>query len=735
MAKCKYLGISTNNLKNVDVCFNPADIILFEGPSGSGKSSLAVDTIHKISEDELFQLIGLKEDTSSYSIRCYENILPSVCLQQENYNSNPRSTIATYFGLDHAFKQLFAEEHSIPQRVFQYNCPEFSCPACAGLGVSMIPDVLRIVDYSCTIEKVPFRVWRNNDIEYYRQALVVFCRDNDIDVTKQFRQLNVSQQNLLLSGTGLQKHSIRFVSNKRHKTKTSVYKGPVAELSEQITQNKLAHSRKKYLQESICPKCRGKRFSDKVLSYKLHGKSIGDLYQLEASELLFWINEHIRSHKMGRSQARTYEHVQRFLSNILRLSIGYLHLGRSIPSLSGGELQRLRLCKAINTHFRNLIYVLDEPTAGLHPDEWPMIVKIVEDLKARRNTIAIIEHNSAFRGIADSRFILGPEGGCKGGYLVETSAAPMDFQSGIRYFESKKHIEVFSASYMNISNLNVRVPLGTIVGVCGVSGSGKSSFLKGVLPRFLENTIYLNQSPIQGNSYSIVATAINVLTHIQEMYSRKMRVDKSSFVFSSKGKGQCSSCNGTGYLELSSGYGLHHSICPECKGRRFSNIALSYKLNGISIYDLLSMDIDSVLSHIPWEEKATVSALQKMNLIGLGYLSLFRDVSTLSGGEAQRVKLVDAFTKRSTSRTLLLDEPFRGVDDYNAVRILRHLYAMVDDGYSIIMALHDPKILQCCSYIIEFGPRGGNEGGRLLYSGTRLGLKKAQYSRIAHYLT
>lgn len=733
--KMQYHGITTNNLRDIDIKIEQGEVVFFSGPSGSGKSSLAIDTIHKISEDEFFQLCNVREDISTYAIKDYDNILPSVCLQQENYNRNPRSTIATYFSLDIHFKELFSLVNNVSKANFQFNTRDTWCEACCGSGVSLTPDPLTIVDFACRIKDLPFRPWRVSLSEYYQQSLLLFCEEQGISPARKFQSLSAKQQDLLLNSESEKKYKIQFRSNRRKHTKTSKYHGPILELRRQLQEDKLPKYRLKYFAHSTCETCNGARFSAEVLKHQLYGKNIGELYLLEADLLVDWIREYEKHWKHKPKEARPFRRIARFLESLARLKLNYLQLNRSIPSLSGGELQRLRLAKATTSHFTNFLYVLDEPTSGLHPSEWKTIANVVSELKRRKNTVLLIEHNGFLRKVSDRVVCLGPGGGKNGGMIVRdrgkrTGTGTLDRV----FFPAESAAKIRNATYNNIVNASFDIPMKTLVGVCGVSGSGKTSLLSGILPRYLDNTQYFSQSPIGGNAYSIVATAVGALAEIQRLFSERTKASKEYFTFSSRGKGQCGTCLGKGIIEEESAYLKGAVLCPSCGGRRFGPGSWKYRVDGCSIYEFLSLSIDEIVLHVPSEYRKLKQVLELLKSIGLGYLTLFQNVSTLSGGEAQRIKFTGNLLASRTRQVYLLDEPFRGVDRANICGVIGVIYSLVKSGSTVILAEHNPFALGYCSYILEFGPGSGAYGGKVLYLGERDGITASSTSKIARFL-
>ncbi len=730
-----YIGITTNNIKDVDIRIRAEEIVFFGGPSGSGKSSIAVDTIYKISEDELFQLFNTRESVSRYEVKNFENILPAVCLQQENYNRNPRSTIATYFGLDASFKQLLSLKNGVSQSLFQFNTLGSACESCKGTGRAVAPDILAIVDYSAEIKDIPFRIWRASRREYYKKSLELFCEENSINLNSSFNKLPKGKQDLLLYGESGDKYKIDFKSNGRKHTRTAKFVGPLREIMQNIDTGKLPAHQTRYLGEVTCKACQGMRFSPNSLSFYLYGKNIGELYCLEIDVLLDWINEHKREWQRTPNETRPFRHVERFLESLVRLNLNYLSLNRSIPSLSGGELQRLRLAKAVNSHFTNFIYVLDEPTSGLHPSEWGRIAEVIIELKNRKNTIILIEHNEFLRETADRTIWLGPEGGSKGGRIVNSNEQHgCDFMEP-HFFESCSSLEIREASSNNIDSLTCNLPLGTLVGICGVSGSGKTSFMRYIIPRYLNDTQYFSQVPIRGNAYSIVGTALGVFEEIVKIFTDETRSPRESFLYASRGKGQCEACLGKGVVEETSSYIPEQLLCPACSGRRFSEASLRKRWGGLNIHEFLSLSIDDAIPLVPPKCASLAKSLVLASNVGLGYLTLFQNTSTLSGGEAQRVKFTSRMLESKKKQAFLLDEPFRGLDRKNIQAVIQILYSLVENGSSVFISEHNPFALGYCSYILELGPGSGIYGGKVTYLGDASRFRTTPNSKMAELIS
>lgn len=729
----RYLGISTHNLKHIDFSLESKKITLIKGVSGCGKSSLAIDTIYKISADEMAQLTHCETGISSYSIDGYTGIIPAICLRQENFNTNPRSTIGTYFSLNQYIINIFSYITRKPHVIFQFSNPDVSCKRCRGLGTVPVPSINNFVDCFSKLSSRCFRIWNTSDSEFYSILFNEFCKENHIPMNCCFNDLSEKQQELILYGESKDKRTIRYKCNGKIRTRVGRYRGPMVTLNELINNEELTKSNRKYFNDETCPDCHGSRFSDYLTDFTFNGRTLPELYLMEFGDLFFFISKSIQetSDKFIKQQCQL---LLIFLNAAINIRLDYLTLNRTIPSLSGGEFQRISLAKASVVQFNGFLYVLDEPVSALHPAEYSVVTSLIQTIRNRGNSILIIEHSDVFDSIADKVVYLGPEAGKKGGNIVSKSEIKTTKKIPFVFFQKKGSFHIDNAFYNNVRINSLQIPTGTLVGICGISGSGKSTFIRDILPYYIKKSVILNQSAIRGNCYSLVATAINVMGDIEKYFSKNTNKDIKYFWFSSLGPGQCPVCHGSGILsDQSIGWKSEFS-CPACKGKRFSKISLSYKVDGLSIYDFLNLDIDTILEMIP--KDSTISKkLRVLSKLGLGYINLFQNTETLSGGEIQRLKMANAIIRNKKSSALLLDEPFRGLDEANVNKLLDYIYELVNLGCSIFMVEHIPYVLAHCSYIIEFGPGSGKHGGNVIYNGSRADINRCRHSLIAPFIS
>lgn len=731
----EYYGISTHNLKNIDFVIQEGQITVLKGVSGSGKSSLAIDTIYQISEDELSQISSNSEKEAFYIISDYKNIIPAICLRQENFNTNPRSTIGTYSGINRFFQNILAYQYSISRELLKFNNPDISCKRCHGIGSILKPSINDIVEIHAPLSVKSFRIWNGTNSDFYRKLLEAFCADNGIKLSGSFEDLPDKHKQLLLYGKSEKKYTIKYCSAGIKHSKTDRYTGALNFADQLLKETDLSAAQKNYFIEEKCPICDGGRFSVETTQYTLWGKSLSEIYLMNFEKLYFFLEDNLRNTN------DKYVHLQckpvlAYLREAIHINLGHLFLNRSIPSLSGGELQRIGIVKACVTQFNRFLFVIDEPTASLHPSEWHNIVNIVKDICQKGNTILLIEHSHVFDKAANRIIHLGPGAGNDGGNIIPP---PNDDSRRIEkkdhyFIKSPKWIEISKACYNNVDIEYSKIPIGSLIGICGVSGSGKSSFAKKILPQFIKNSTYICQEPIRGNSYSIVASVLGITQEIEHFFAEKVHKKKDFFDFYTRGSiGQCDLCKGVGRVVEKNINWVSENKCPQCKGQRFSQKSLTVYWDKINIYDFMCLTIDQMMCYFDTKSH-TYKKLESTSKMGLGYLRLNQSTDNLSGGEAQRLKISANIFKYKRSRTYILDEPFRGVDAKNINRILDILLNLVEAGNTIFIVEHNPDVIKKCSYIIEFGPSSGSMGGKIVFSGTLADFSKRKNSLMYPYL-
>jgi excinuclease ABC subunit A len=728
MKECiiSYKGIRTNNLKNISIDIPKGCFWGISGPSGSGKSSLAYGTIFAISQYEWEKVSNIPAGAYvNFKVDEYNNVIPSIALKQENLNNNPRSTIATFLRVDKDFKLLFASANNVSPSIFSFNNPKNACPYCNGLGYVSMMDETQLIDWNLSVVEKPFKPWRK---DYHQTLLEKFALSRNISVNKPLKELNNKEMDQLLHGMSEEKLSVSYKVNGKRHTHLFTYVGLLDDLhSLQNDKQHISSSKKlsEYSNIITCGHCRGMRFSDASLKYRYKGKNIGELYSMGLIELDAFISSCIQKEIVG-GQKTLLRNIHRIVNGLIDGNLEYLNLNRSIPSLSGGELQRIRLVNILTSQIDGMMYIIDEPSARLHVSEYDSLLAGLKKLKDTGNTLLMIEHNPYFLKRTDRNIYVGPGSGDRGGELVtinrlEHAAFSYNFEPrGIGEYYKFENI-----SENNIHELNVSIPMNRITGIYGPSGSGKSTLARNI-ERMYKGAEYINQKPLRGSKVSTVASYSEVMDSIRDVYAQANHVLPDIFNFNNE-KGQCHTCGGNGSVsfELDFGKTKIDVVCDDCQGKRFNKEALSYKYKGFSIYEVLNLTIDKLLDEKIFTDDKIVRKLTVLKRLGLGYLTLFRTTDTLSGGEAQRLKLMKCIGKRLNGKLFIFDEPLRGLSNLDAKNVLLIFNEITCQGGTVVFIEHNVIGFEVCDFVLEMGPGKGEKGGKVVYAGTIADFKKS----------
>jgi len=691
-----YNGIRTNNLKSIDIAFNNNELVYIGGISGSGKSSLAFDTIAAISKDEYEKLFDDNKTISDYVIDDYGKVAPAAALRQLNYNVNPRSTIASYFGLFPYLAYILHQATGYNLNDYSPN-GKFRCAECNGLGFVLKVDENRIIDNNITIKEGPFKCWKNANKDYFLQRLLQFCSKEGINTDKHFYELPEEQKQLLLYGTGKEKYKISFNVGGRKRTRTAVYVGPVTEIK-QGKNDLLPKDKEQFMQQHICSECNGSRLNEAIGDAIItNGVNVRDFLTMDFSKVKS-VLETICADKEDARTQRAKEILKNFLNNCKQLNLDYLSLYRSISSLSGGELQRLRMANILMGKLSSLLIVLDEPTGSLHPDEKDTVISYIKGLK-KNHTILVVDYNSQLMELADRSFFLGPRGGSQGGYLIKEDV----FSE-----EEKENLDV----HKNLSDEAIRIPLeseyvkygsdielrlNTINGISGHSGIGKTVILRDILPHTIDNYRYISQKPLKGNWKSNVSTYTELMDDFKSFFSQETGVSKD--VFSLTGKSVCKKCGGRGKIVIGDFYDeTVYETCDACGGTGYSQMVLKHTVNNYNFYSFMQMSVDEMIAMGVKISPRGGKMLELLSRLGLGHLCLNQNIKTLSGGENQRIKLAASLSKGKV-QIYGLDEPTRGLGKRDIQKVMNLLYEKTqEEKKTFIIVEHNQEVLDACSY-------------------------------------
>jgi len=656
-------------------------------------------------------------------------------------------------------------------RTFSFNSPYGACDECTGLGVKIrIDPELVLPDKDRSISEGAIKPFFGPVDGWILSQFRPIARRHGIEFNKPVKNFTKRQLNIILYGTPTEEWGQSF-------------EGIVNMLERRYRETRSDSMKewyRKFMSESLCPKCKGARLKPQSLAVKFVGKSIAEVTKMSIADAINYLSTLNLKDREKFIASRILKELNQRLRFLNDVGLGYLTLDRRMSSLSGGEAQRTQLATQIGSGLTGVLYVLDEPSIGLHQKDNRRLLRTLRKMRDLGNTILVVEHDEETILESDYVIDLGPGAGRHGGYIVATGTPEQIMKNNqsltgkylrhqltipipsIRRNGNSKSLTVLQASENNLKNINVTIPLGTFICITGVSGSGKSTFLNEVLYKALANKLYnskekagshraiqgienidkviiIDQSPIGRTPRSNPATYIGVFTPIRELFSKlpesRIRGYKlGRFSFNVRG-GRCEACQGAGTITIE----MHflpdiHIPCQVCKGKRYGRETLEIRYKGKSISDVLEMTVDEALeffSAIP----QIARKLKTIVDVGLGYIALGQSATTLSGGEAQRVKLSSELAKRSTGKTLyLLDEPTTGLHYADVEKLLNVLQRLVDAGNTVLVIEHNLEVVKAADYIIDLGPEGGEEGGYLIASCTPEKLTRIKRSYTGQYL-
>ena len=669
-------------------------------------------------------------------------------------------------------------------RIFSFNSPHGACPRCTGLGSQMeIDPDLVVPDPTLSIGEGAIAPWSASASDYYDQLAQGIAERYGVDLETPWQHLHQEERDFFLHGTGGDRVQVSYRNRfGRRRAYAAQFEGIVPNLERRYRETESEFSREKieeYMTLRPCPDCKGARLRPESRAVLVAGTAIHEFTGLSARRALAWVRKlHLTEHdrRIARLVLREIEERLQFLENV---GVGYLSMERAAATLSGGEAQRIRLATQIGSSLVGVLYILDEPSIGLHQRDNEKLIATLERLRDLGNTVLVVEHDEGTMRAADHLVDMGPGAGEHGGYVVaqgtpdEVAEAPDSptgqFLAGTRTIETPRrrrkpsgHIGVEGASEHNLKGIDVKIPLGVLCCVTGVSGSGKSTLVNGVLYKALANRLHrakqragahrritgleqvdkiisVDQSPIGRTPRSNPATYIGLFDQIRELFSRTQEArargyKPGRFSFNVKG-GRCEVCRGDGQIKIE----MHflpdvYVPCEQCQGKRYNRETLEVRFKGKTIADVLEMPIEEALGffeHIPKIRRR----VQTLNDVGLGYMRLGQPATTLSGGEAQRVKLAAELCRVATGRTIyILDEPTTGLHFADIQRLLEVLERLVDAGNSVVVIEHNLDVIKVSDRIVDLGPEGGEEGGRIIATGTPEQIARVPESDTGRFL-
>jgi excinuclease UvrABC ATPase subunit len=736
-------GCRENNLKDISLKIPKRKITIFTGVSGSGKSSIVFETVAKEAQRQL-------NETFSAFVRTFlpkygeakadgiENLSTPIIIDQSRLGGNSRSTLGTITDINPFLRTLysrFGSPHIGTANMFSFNDVNGMCPECQGLGKRLVPNMDEILDKNKSLNEGaillsgygvgswPWKIFAesgyfDNDkkiCDYSKEELDKFLYAEP----EKIKMDTTGDMNITYSGL-----MVRF--NRSYLSK----EGETSEAAKK----KLS----KLLIEDECPSCKGRRLHERVYGCLINDYNIADLTSMQIDELVKVIKE------MHEPEAEPLvKGLLDKLNNIIDIGLGYLTLDRETSSLSGGESQRIKMVKYLNSNLIDLMYIFDEPSIGLHPRDVHKLNNLLRKLRDKGNTVIVVEHDPDVIKIADHIVDVGPKAGKYGGEIIYEGSYENLLKSGTltgnalnktlsikeKVREHRGYLEAINCKKNNLKNISVTVPKGVLTVVTGVAGSGKSTLIKHEFLKQNKAAVLIDQSAVSANSRSSLATYSGIMDDIRKAFAKANGVTAS--LFSSNSEGACENCNGSGVIETNLAFMENiKSTCEVCEGKKFKKEVFEYKYQDKNIIEVLEMSVSEAIDF--FNLKPIKSKLMSIDNMGIGYLTLGQTLDTLSGGECQRLKLASEL--HTDSSVYILDEPTTGLHMADIEKFINIVEGIVDSGNTVIIIEHNVDVIKRADWIIDMGPEGGIKGGEILFEGTPKELHSCQVSLTAKYI-
>ncbi|MEV4392743.1 excinuclease ABC subunit UvrA [Nonomuraea sp. NPDC049607] len=765
-------GARENNLKDISVEIPKRRLTVFTGVSGSGKSSLVFATIAAESQrliNETYSTFvqGFMPTLARPEVDVLEGLTTAIIVDQQRMGADPRSTVGTATDANAMLRILFSrlgQPHIGSPNAYSFNVPSVRatgaitvergssktvrqsftrlggmCPRCEGRGTVSDIDLTQLYDDSKSLAGGAFTIpgWKSDSFWTVR----VYAESGLLDPDKPIRDFTKRE---------MQDFLYREPTKVKVEGVNLTYEGLIPKIQKTFLskdkEGMQPHIRafvERAVTFTTCPECDGTRLSAEARSSKIDGVSIADACRMQITDLAAWIRGLDRP-----SVAPLLATLGRTLDSFVEIGLGYLSLDRPAGTLSGGEAQRVKMIRHLGSSLTDTTYVFDEPTIGLHPHDIQRMNGLLARLRDKGNTVLVVEHKPEAIAVADHVVDLGPGAGTEGGTVCFEGTVEGLRASGTvtgRHLDDRAHLkeevrkptgalEIRGADKHNLRDVDVDIPLGVLVVVTGVAGSGKSSLVHGSVPAGA-GVVSIDQSPIRGSRRSNPATYTGLLDPIRKAFAKANGVKPA--LFSANSEGACPNCNGAGviYTDLGVMAGVA-TVCDECEGRRFQAEVLEYRFGGRDISEVLAMPVTEAEAFFGAGEARTPAAhaiLGRLADVGLGYLSLGQPLTTLSGGERQRLKLATQMADKSGS-VYVLDEPTTGLHLADVEQLLGLLDRLVDGGKSVIVIEHHQAVMAHADWIIDLGPGAGHDGGRVVFEGTPADLVAARSTLTGEHL-
>ncbi|UUZ78687.1 excinuclease ABC subunit UvrA [Paenibacillus sp. P26] len=738
-------GARENNLKNVSLRIPKRKITIFTGVSGSGKSSIVFDTIAAESQrllNENFSMF-VRNFLPRYpqpDADAIENLSMAVIVDQKRLGGGSHSTMGTITDISPILRLLFSkvgQPYVGQAHMFSFNDPQGMCPECNGIGRNLRVDMSKALDRSKSLNEGAIMLpgYTVNSMDW-----TMIVQSGPFDPDKKLSDYSEEELEQPLYAKA-KKVAIQFggktvnitVEGAIEKFTNKYIKRDVKTMSER-TQQAVAP----FITEGTCPSCRGTRLSQAALGCRINGYNIAELSSMEVGHLIRVIRE-----MDDEIAAPVVRALTERLQHLVDIGLDYLTLDRETDTLSGGESQRVKMVKHLSGSLVDVTYIFDEPSVGLHPRDVHRLNGLLQKLRDKGNTVIVVEHDPDVIKVADHIVDVGPHAGDRGGTIVYEGSFQGLLESGTLtgtymkrplqlkqdYRRPSGKLSIKDATLHNLRNVSVDIPTGVLTVVTGVAGSGKSTLINEVFLSRHPDAIVIDQSAVGVSTRSNPATYTGIMDDVRKAFASENKVSQGLFSFNSKGA--CENCQGLGvvYTDLA----FLDSVklpCEVCGGRRFKEEVLAYKLNGKSIAEVLEMTVEQALDF--FQLKEVVRKLQAMKDVGLSYITLGQPLSTLSGGECQRIKLASELHKKGS--IYVMDEPTTGLHMSDIGHLLDIMNRLVDAGNTVIVIEHNLEVISQADWIIDMGPDGGSKGGQVVFEGLPSQIIHAEQSITGNYL-
>ena len=724
----------TNNLKNVSINIPKHKIVVFSGVSGSGKSSLLFDTIYTEAQRQLIETFSSfararLPKLSRPDVDEIKNLSTPIVIDQKKMGSNLRSTVGTATELATYIRLLYSRIGqpfiNQPSFAFSFNHPEGMCQCCHGLGKVVHIDEDSFLDREKSLREgaILHPFYKKNS--YMLKELIQYgIFDND----KPLREWSKEELHKLLYSEPIElsKEQTGLTYRRFHEGIITKIERSVMEKGNDEKEEDEQNERERFLVYKTCPECHGTRINKRARSVKINGIGIDEAFRMELSELLEFMRNVNDPQGISVPLIRKIVYV---LEQLVRIGMPYLTLERPVSTLSGGESQRVKMARQLDCNLTDLLYVLDEPSVGLHPRDTERLIALFNELRDKGNSVFVVEHDPDIIRCAEWVVDMGPKAGSLGGSVIYNGTAEgLLSAEGLTAEQLRKRLGsnsfrptrqwsdyylIENACENNLKNITVRIPKGVLTVVTGVSGCGKSSLIHGCFVPQHPEACVINQEPVGRTTRGNIVSYMGVFNHIRKLFSETTGQEQSLFSFNAAGA--CPKCEGRGFLSFEMSFlDAVRTKCDDCNGKRYNSRTQSYKYKGKDISEVLDLtvnqafdffgDVPSILKHI--------TLLQD---VGLGYLTLGQSLSSLSGGESQRLKIATVLKK--TGGLYVMDEPTTGLHMNDIENFFSIIDRLVNSGNTVIIIEHNPDIIRRADWMIDLGPEGGSKGGYLLFEG------------------